>query len=97
MDPSGGAMDPSGGAMDPSGGWRTKKNGAQKQRGYRHDDEGEEGAGEDDEAWVAHGHDGGDEEGLVAQFRDDDHRQRRHEAVHGRRTAGRARRRGRTH
>jgi len=38
-------------------------------RVYGHDSEGGERAGEDDEARVAHGHDGGDDERLVADLR----------------------------
>ena len=38
-----------------------------------HGDESGESGREDDEARVFHGHEGGDEEGLVTDFREDDH------------------------
>lgn len=44
------------------------------QRGeHGHGRERGDGAGEDDEAGVAHGHEAGDEEGLVADLGDEDH------------------------
>lgn len=52
-------------------------------RQYGHDEEGAEGGGEDGHAVVLHGHEGGDEEGLVADLRDEDHGQGEDEGVEG--------------
>ena len=50
---------------------------------YRHDDEGGKRAREDNGARMAHGKDGGNEERLVSDLRDDNHGKRPPEGVEG--------------
>ena len=49
-------------------------NGVAEHRGKDgHGDQGGVGGGEDEDAVVAHGHEGGDKKGLVADFGEEDH------------------------
>lgn len=50
----------------------------------RHDDEGAESGGEDQETGVLHGHEGSDKERLVTNLGEDDHDEGQGEGVHGR-------------
>src|SRR5690348_3121769 len=50
-------------------------------RENRHNCESRKSGGEDEESRMFHGHDGGDEEGFVTDFRDHDHCKRKDERL----------------
>jgi hypothetical protein len=50
---------------------------------HGHDDEGGECGGEDEQSWVSHGHQGSNEECLVADLREYDHGEGKNERMEG--------------